>query len=94
MKKEKKKRTSSGRVVLPTQLRNGKTTKEPEPTYTSNRMHLKTKKKKKKIEVEPPAKEEELEEIILSKETVAKFSLILEEINRKIYASSWRRYND
>lgn len=55
-------------------------------------MHLKTKKaKKKKSEITSP-KEEELEEIVLTKETIAKFDLILQDINRKIYASSWRVY--
>lgn len=61
--------------------------------YKSNRMHLKTKKnKKKKIDVKPPPKEEDLEEIVLSKETTEKFNLILQDINKKIYASSWRGY--
>lgn len=44
----------------------------------------------KRVAEEPEVKEEELEEIVLSEEKIAKFSLILDEINRKICASSWK----
>jgi len=44
----------------------------------------------KKMTGEPEVKEEDLEEIIVSEEKRQQLSLVLNEINRKITAASWK----